>query len=145
MRPVRAGITGVLREETGSILPLIVGYAVLAGSLLVVTADLTSLHIAQKQTEALADAAALAAADAFSLAVDADGVQARLEVGDATRAAEAVLEASPHDATLTRVSVDDAVTARVVVSTVWHPPIGSVFVPDGVTLGAVGTGRTALG
>ena len=38
----------------------------------------------------------------------------------------------------------DKGTARVRVETVWHPPVLTVFVPDGWTIEATATSRTAL-
>lgn len=142
---IRTRAAAALTDDAGSILPLIVGYGVLLGALLIVTTDLTSLHIAQKQTAALADAAALAAADGFELTVTEGEAVARLDDAEARRQAAAVLAASPHPSTLADLVIADGVTARVTVTTVWHPPLTSVLVPDGLVLGATGTGRTALG
>ncbi|MEZ5214865.1 MAG: hypothetical protein R2692_09465 [Microbacterium sp.] len=43
-----------------------------------------------------------------------------------------------------RPALPDGVSARVRVETVWHPPVLTVFVPDGWTIEATATSRTAL-
>ncbi|MBD8012821.1 hypothetical protein H9633_10985 [Microbacterium sp. Re1] len=43
-----------------------------------------------------------------------------------------------------RAGTPDGVSARVTVAAVWHPPLLSPFVPDGVPLEATATSRTAL-
>ena len=56
-------------DDEGSVLLLTLGYAVLAIAVILVCVDATSLYLAQKRLDALADAAALAGADGFTLAV----------------------------------------------------------------------------
>ena len=45
---------------------------------------------------------------------------------------------------LVEAGTPDGVSARVRVETVWHPPVLTVFVPDGWTIEATATSRTAL-
>lgn len=52
--------------------------------------------------------------------------------------------AVPGDASLTAAGTPDGVTARVTVAAQWHPPLVSLFVPDGVPLESTATSRTAL-
>ncbi|WP_195907824.1 pilus assembly protein TadG-related protein [Microbacterium gorillae] len=125
-------------------LPLIIGFGLIAATLVIVTVDLTDLYIAQKQTDALADAAALAGADGFTLVADGTGVRAQLDDAGVRRSAMSVLDASPHDARLVSATTSDGATSSVTVATRWDPPIGSFVVPGGVTLTASATGRTAL-
>lgn len=133
-----------LGDERGSILPLVAVYVLLAGALIGVTVDLTSLYLEQKRTDALADAAAAAGADGFTLIVTDGNATAALNPDDVRAQALAVLAVSPLDANLVSADTPDGVSARVTITTVWHPPLSSVFLPNGVVLGSTATARTAL-
>ncbi len=94
--------------------------------------------------DAVADAAALAGADGFTLTVDGaraaatltdDGVRA--QAADARRGARRGRRSC-------RPETPDGVSARVTVAATWHPPVLTLFVPDGVALRATATSRTAL-
>lgn len=131
-------------DEDGSVILLTLGYALLAIALILVTVCATDLYIAQKRLDALADAAALAGADGFTVVVEGNAVHADL-TDDAVRTeAEALLRQLPGDAVLVSAESPDGSSARVRLSAAWHPPIVSLFVPDGVRLDATGTSRTAL-
>ena len=130
--------------EEGSILPLLLGYVVLAITVILVCTCATDLYITQKRLDSLADAAALAGADGFMLVVDADSVRAELTDAGVQEQAAAIISALPSEATLVSASAPDDVTARVTVASSWHPPLLSPFVPDGVPLEATATSRTAL-
>lgn len=140
----RGGAGSLAGDEEGSILPLLLGYALLAIALIFVCVCATDLHIAQKRLDSLADAAALAGADGFVLAVDGDAVRAELTDAGVREQAEAVVAAMSGEAVLTAADAPDDVTARVTVSAVWHPPLFSPFVSGGVALEATATSRTAL-
>lgn len=130
-------------DDGGSILPLVLGYAVLALAIVIVCVGATTLYIAQKRLDAVADAAALAGADGFVLRWDGDRPQAELTSAGVAAQAEAVVTAS-GETTLVAAETPDGVSARVTVAGVWHPPVLSAFVPDGLTLTATATSRTAL-
>lgn len=122
---------------------LTLGYALLAIALILVCVDATSLYLAQKRVDAAADAAALAGADGFVLTLS--GGEAAAILSDAgVRAQAADLLSVYPGATLVAAGTDDGLSARVTVSSLWHPPVLSVFVPDGVALEATATSRTAL-
>jgi hypothetical protein len=131
-------------DDDGSVLPLILGYAVLALVLVLVCANATTLYLAQKQLDSVADAAALAGADGFTLTVDEGGAVARLSDADVRAQATEIVEVVGEDVVLASATTPDGVSARVTVTSVWHPPIVSLFVPDGVPLSATATSRTAL-
>lgn len=130
--------------EEGSILLLTLGYALLALAVLFVCVCATDLYIAQKRLDALADSAALAGADGFTLVVSGDRVSATLTDEQVRQQAQAILDAHPRGATLTAATAPDGVSAQVTVAAAWHPPLVSPFVPDGVPLQATATSRTAL-
>lgn len=124
-------------------LPLTLGYALLAVVLVLVTIDATSLYLAHKRADTVADAAALAASDAFALVIDDGAPQALLDPAEVHGLAAEVVAAS-GDATLVDASTPDGMSARVTVVTVWHPPVSSMFVPDGVRIESTATSRTVL-
>ncbi|MEV4688724.1 pilus assembly protein TadG-related protein [Microbacterium sp. LWH3-1.2] len=131
-------------DDEGSVLILTLGYAVLAIAVILVCTAATSLYLAQKQLDAVADAAALAAADGFDLSVVAGEPLATLTDASVRREAEAMMGSVRPDARLVSASTPDGVSARVTVAAQWHPPIVTMFVPDGVALEATATSRTAL-
>jgi hypothetical protein len=132
------------RNDEGSVLPLALGYAVLVLALVLLCTVATSLYLAQKRLDDLADGAALAAADGFTLTV-IDGTP-RPELSDAAVSAQArdFVDAVGGGAALVSARTPDGMSARVRVSDAWHPPVFSLFVPDGLTLEATATSRNAL-
>ncbi|WP_243232675.1 pilus assembly protein TadG-related protein [Microbacterium sp. CIAB417] len=134
----------IAADEDGSILPLILGYVVLAIAVVFACVCATDLYIAQKRLDSLADAAALAGSDGFTLVVEGEDVRAEITGDGVLEQAEAVVAAMPGGARLVSADAPDGVTARVTVAGTWHPPLFSPFVPDGVELQATATSRTAL-
>jgi hypothetical protein len=130
--------------DEGSVLPLLLGYVVLAIAVIFVCTCATDLYIAQKRLDSLADAAALAGADGFTLVVDGEAVRAELTDAGVQEQATAIVDAVATEAVLASAAAPDGVTARVTVTGVWHPPLFSPFVPGGVPLEATATSRTAL-
>ena len=131
-------------DEEGSILLLTLGYVLLALAVLLVCVCATDLYIAQKRLDALADSAALAGADGFTLAVSGESVTAELSDSGVHEQAAALLAALSGDATLIDATSPDGVSAHVTLAAAWHPPLFSPFVPDGIRLEASATSRTAL-
>jgi len=130
-------------DDEGSVLLLTLGYALLAIALVLVCVDATSLYLTQKRADAAADAAALAGADGFTLTVDGGSASAQLTDEGVYDQASDIIDAL-GTATLVEAGTPDGVSARVRVETVWHPPVLTVFVPDGWTIEATATSRTAL-
>lgn len=130
--------------EEGSVLLLALGYVLLALALIFVCVCATDLYIAQKRLDALADSAALAGADGFTLQVDGDEVRAELTDAGVREQVAALVAALPGDAELIAASTPDGVSARVTVAATWRPPLFSPFVPEGVELESTATSRTAL-
>lgn len=131
-------------HDDGSILPLLLGYIVLAITVVFVCTCATDMYIAQKRLDSLADAAALAGADGFTLVVEGEGVRAELTDAGVQEQAAAIVEVMDSGAALVSASAPDGVSAQVTVAASWHPPLVSAFVPDGVPLEATATSRTAL-
>ncbi|GAB3600754.1 hypothetical protein GCM10027408_29420 [Microbacterium tumbae] len=134
----------IAADEEGSILPLILGYALLALVVIITCVCATDLYIAQKRLDSLADAAALAGADGFTLLVEGESVRAELTDAGVAEQAAAIVDSMPGEAVLASADAADGVTARVTVTVVWRPPLFSPFVPDGVPIEATATSRTAL-
>lgn len=141
---LRSRLHVMKEDDDGSILPLILGYVVLAVAVLLVCVSATDLYIAQKRLDSLADAAALAGSDGFTLQVEGEQVHARLTDAGVRAQAQAVVDAVAQAAELTSATAPDGVSARVTVATTWHPPVVSMLVPNGVPLEATATSRTAL-
>ena len=139
---------GTVREKAGrdegSVLLLTIGYVLLALVTVLVCVDATSLYLAQKKLDALADAAALAGADGFVLGLDGDQADARLTDQGVRAQAFSLVTDVGGGARLVAAGTPDGVSARVELAVTWHPPVVSVFVPDGVPLRSTATSRTAL-
>lgn len=131
-------------DEEGSVLLLTLGYATLAIAAILVCVCATSLYLEQKRLDSLADAAALAGADGFTITLAGSDVLAELDSRSVREQAAAVVDAVGEDAVLVSASTPDGVSARVTVRTTWHPPLVALFVPGGVRLESTATSRTAL-
>ena len=131
-------------DDEGSVLILTLGYALLAIAVILVCVDATSLYLAQKRLDALADAAALAGADGFTLVVDGAEPVAELTSEEVRVQADAIVAEVGGGAVVVEAGTPDGTSARVRVAATWRPPIISLFVPDGVALEATATSRTAL-
>jgi uncharacterized membrane protein len=131
-------------DEEGSVLILTLGYAVLAIAVILVCVDATSLYLAQKRLDSLADAAALAGADGFTFVVEGDEPRAELTSDGVRDQAESLVGDLGGGAVVVDAGTPDGVSARVTVASTWRPPIIALFVPDGVALEATATSRTAL-
>lgn len=130
--------------DDGSVLLLTLGYAVLALAVIFVCVCATDLYIAQKRLDGLADSAALAGADGFTLVVTGDEVRAELTDPLVRAQAAALIDTLPGEGRLVSAGTPDGVSARVTVAADWRPPLLSPFVAGGVPLQATATSRTAL-
>lgn len=134
----------VVADDKGSVLPLTLGYAILALVAVFVCVDATSLYLSQKRLDSVADAAALAGADGFTFVVEGGEARAVLSDSGVREQAAQLLEDVDGGAVLVSAGTPDGVSARVTVASTWRPPILTLFVPDGVALEATATSRTAL-
>jgi len=131
-------------RDDGSVLLLALGYALLAIAVIFVCVCATDLYLAQKRLDSLADSAALAGADGFTLVVDDDAARAELTDSGVREQVDAILAERGADAHVVSAGTPDGVSARVTLAGSWHPPLLSMFVPDGLEIEATGTSRTAL-
>lgn len=129
--------------EEGSVLLLTICYVALSIALVIVAVDATSLYLEQRRLDSVADSAALAGADGFTITiVDGEAVATLDDEGVREQAVE-IVAAFPNVALAGATAPDDR-SARVTVTTVWHPPITSLLIPGGVPLESTSTSRNAL-
>lgn len=141
-----------LRDESGSTLPLIALYAVLAAALIVVVTAASSLYLERKRLFTVADGAALAGAEAWSFSVSAPGTDApAVEFDDASlrRAVEDYLAASEAAAgfdgfRLVKVDSADGRGVAVALAARWTWPGAGGLVPVDVPLEVVATARSII-
>lgn len=137
-------------DEQGSTLLLTIGYGALALALILVVVAATSLLIERRRLFSLADGAALAGAEAFTLEqVARSGEVASPELADAAvhGGAETWLNSAPtslEDVALVRAAALDDVTAEVTVAAMWRPPVLTLVVPEGVRLDVTVTARAVF-
>ena len=145
-------VTRRLRDDEGSTLPLVAGFGALALALVLVAAAASSLYLERKQLFTLADGAALVGAEAFDLAdvtVSSGQPEVLLVSADVHRDVTAFLTATPNGGfealVLEEATTRDGETATVTLSAVWHPPIVTVFFPEGVRIQTTATARAVFG
>jgi len=143
-RRLRGGHRPADPDDGGTLMILTIGYAALALVLILLCADATSLYLAQKRLDALADGAAVAAAEGIAPTTGAGAVVVRLDDRSVREQASLFVRDNGEDATLVAAAAPDGTSARVTVAATWHPPVITLFVPRGVDLRATATSRTAL-
>jgi uncharacterized membrane protein len=135
---------GAARADAGSVLLLTIGYAILAIAVVLVGVDATSLYLAQRRLDGIADAAALAGADGFTLALVDGQPAASLSASEVHEQAMSFLRDSDALARLVAADSPDGRSARVTVEDTWHPPVSVPLILDHVTIRSTSTARTAV-
>src|SRR5690606_29263385 len=121
------------------------GYMLLAVAVIFVCVCATDLYIAQKRLDSLADAAALAGADGFTLQADGDAVHAELTDEGVHEQAAAVVAVVAHDARLVSAGTPGGVGAGAPAAGGGPPPLLPPSVPGGGPRGAPAPPRPAPG
>ncbi|TFD89427.1 hypothetical protein E3T61_10960 [Cryobacterium lactosi] len=142
MRCRRAGRAARGAEgEEGSVLLLTIFYGFLALLVVLIVVAATSLYLERKKLFTLADGAALAAAESFTLdsvAIEAGELHAALTSPEIRAAATAYLAAAPHpgieNLVLAGAETADGQSATVTLRAWWRPPVLTLFVPDGLPI-----------
>ena len=141
-----------LRDDEGSILPLVILYGILGLALVLIVTAATSLYLEKKRLFTLADGAALVGAESFSLAdvtLGPDGPRPLLRPGEVRAAVSDYLGGNPigdfESLKLVEATTFDELSATVTVSSVWRPPVVTVFVPEGLRIEATATARSVFG
>jgi uncharacterized membrane protein len=137
-------------DENGSTLLLTIFYCFLGLSLVLVVVSATTLYLERKRLFTLADGAALAAAEAWSLdsvRVDGDRLDVALDDPEVSTAAIAYLEAAAtelDDVRLVRAASDDGRSATVTLRTTWEAPIHTELLPLTVPIEVTVTARSVF-
>lgn len=142
---------GNRRGDTGTTLVLVIFYGVFALGLVLLVTAATSLSIERKRLFTIADGAALAGAESFTLAAvqaGAHGVAASLTDAEVQLAVADYLDAV-QDGALEGIRVEgahspDGHSAEVTLSTLWLPPVLTAVLPGGIRLEATATARSVL-
>ena len=128
-------------NEDGSTLLLIIFYGFLSLCLVLVALSATSLYLEHKRLLGLADGAALAGSEAFTLdavQVGVLGPRPSLRSDDVSAAVDEYLRLVPHDSfealAVTSAVSADGQSASVTLRSWWRPPVLTLVVPDGVPL-----------
>jgi len=134
-----------LRDDEGSTLPLVIFYGFLALALVLIVAAASSLYLERKRLFTLADDAALVGAESFdlnSVTFTGHGVRPVLQPAQVHAAVTSYLAGNPVDRFEGMVVGE---SATVTVSAIWHPPVVTVFVPDGLRIDATAVARSVFG
>jgi hypothetical protein len=133
-------------RDEGSTLPLILVFLALAAGFVLVTAGATALHLERLRLLTVADGAALAAAESFSVAdarVQDGTVVPRLSDRAVLAAATVAVDGADADGLadlrLVEARTPEGRTALVRLTATWHPPIGSPLLPVAVPITVVST------
>lgn len=139
------------RGEDGSTLLLTIFYGFLALLVVLVVVAATSLYLERKRLFTLADGAALAGAESFSLdavAIDSGALHAALTTSEIRAAATAYLAAAPHpgveNLVLARADTIDGQSATITLHAWWRPPVLTLFVPDGLPVEVTAVARSVF-
>lgn len=139
-------------DETGSTIPLVAGFGVLALALVLVVAAASSLYLERKRLFTLADGAALVGAEAFDLdEVDPTerGLRPELQPADVRAAVADYLAGTAaggfEGLVLEQATSVDGRSATVTVSAIWRPPVVAVFFPEGMRIETTALARSVFG
>jgi len=140
------------RDESGSMLLLTIFYGMLCLAVVLMAVAATSLYLERKRLFTLADASALAGAEAFELSeveVTPSGPSVTLQPADIRSAVDTLLANTPPG-NLQELSVEDASSPDgrsvvVTLSAYWQPPVLSLVAPAGFRIEVTAVARSVLG
>lgn len=138
--------------DEGSLLPLSIFYGGLSLVLILLVVAATSLYLERKRLFALADAAALAGSESFTLSemeLATDGPRVALRPQQVQAAVEQYLletgQGRFEALQLESASTADGRTADVRISAYWCPPVLSLLLPEGIRLEVSAVARSVFG
>ena len=137
-------------REAGSTLLLTIFYCFLGLSIVLVVVSATTLYLERKRLFTVADGAALAAAEAWSLEtvrLDGDRLAIELDPVDVRAAAAEYLAAAAtdlDDVELVRATSVDGRTATVTLRSTWEAPLHTELVPLSVPVEVTVTARSVF-
>jgi hypothetical protein len=141
------------RDEEGQVAVLIIGFVAISLLILAVVMAASSVYIERKKLLSVADGAAVAAADTFTLADVEPGEGApvpRLSDGAVNSAVQRYLAETGAAGRFNGLSVSggtgspESRTAHVELSAVVHPPMVNFLVPEGVPITVFSDARSHL-
>ena len=145
-------VRAALVSDEGSTLPLVAFFGFLGLVVVLLVTAATSLYLEKKRLFTVADGAALVGAEAFELdavRLTADGPRPVLDDASVASAVAGYLAGDPapdlEELAVERADSVDGLSATVTVSSTWHPPVVTVFVPDGLRIEATATARSVFG
>lgn len=140
-----------MRGDRGSVLPLILVSLLIALTASYVLVAATSLSIERKRLLTIADAVALSASESFAasdVSFSGGTLQPVLDAAKVEDRALATLEdlsvMTPGAVTLDSATTPDGVTANVVISGQWSPPLTHALLPVGLTITVSSDARVVL-
>ena len=141
-----------LRDDRGSTLPLVIGYAGLALVVVLLVTAATALYLERTRLFTLADGAALVGAESFDLddVTVREGEVLRPRLTDSRVRADVVayLSAAPTSSfeglELESATPPDGLSARVTLSSYWRPPALTLLLPEGLRLEVTATARSVF-
>lgn len=151
--PPDHGTGDLLAGEDGQVGVLIIGYLLLTLLVLAVVLAASSVYLGHTRLLSVADGAALAAADNFTMDTGAPGGRGRQPVLDAAAvrsSVEGYLERTAAGQRFTSLTVaastgtPDGRTAQVVLTAVVRPPLVTILVPEGIPIIATADARSEL-
>ena len=137
-------------DDQGSTLLLTIFFSFLGLSLVLVVAAATSLYLDRKRLFTVADGAALAAAEAWSLdsiRIDDDELAIDLDDADVQRVAADYLAVAAHEldhVELVSASSVDGRSATITLRAEWHAPIHTELLPVAVPIEVTATARSVF-
>ncbi|MEY4533616.1 MAG: hypothetical protein RI926_1385 [Actinomycetota bacterium] len=142
----------ITTDEEGSSLILIIFAGLIGLAVILGTVAATSLYIERKRLFTVADGAALAAAEAFNLD-DVQLVNGRASItltdsavrNEAQRYLQIIPSNDSAGITVVSAITKDGRSATVNLQKTWHPPVISMFMPEGMNLDVTATARTVFG
>lgn len=148
MRRLRAA----LAADEGSTLPLVAFFAMLGLVIVLLVTAATSLYLEKKRLFTVADGAALVGAESFELdevRMTPDGPRPLLDDAGVASAVADYLGGNPapdlEGLAVERAFTADGLSATVTMTSTWHPPVVTLFVPEGLRVEATATARSVFG
>ncbi len=140
-------------REDGQVMVFIIGYVVIALLVVTVVMAASAVYIEHKRLLSVADSAAIAAADTFSLG-QVEGTEAApvtiLNDAAVNDAVESYLSRTAAAGQFSGLAIApstgtaDSRTAHVVLTAVAHPPIINFIVPEGIPISVASDARSKL-
>ena len=137
-------------DQSGSLLPLAIFFGFLCLAIVLLVTAASALYLERQRLFTLADGAALAGAEGFTLsdvAPTSAGVRATLNSADVAAAVNSYLAETPNSferLQIERAGTVDGRSSTVSLSAYWRPPVLTMFVPAGLRIEVTAVGRSVF-